>query len=96
MIEHLYGAHYTIYPFRVSASNVGHTGSTRDRLYLVLAHKVHTRRVVNMGRMLRRVFSMIKANIVTFPADYLVASPEEIILDATDCARIRKKKLTAT
>lgn len=98
MVELLYGFYYDIYPFRVSASDVGHSGTTRNRLYIIMVHKKHVKKVTDPYLAFFKITKTISQHVRTEPGDYLIATENEILRDAYDTAIIRNKtqKLTAT
>ena len=95
MIELLYGYHYQLFSFYVSPADVGHTGTSRDRVYIIMIHKRKVRVVHDPYKIYRRIVKTISKHVSTRPRDYLLASQNEILMDAADVARIRKKKMSA-
>ena len=93
MIHLLYGYHYFIYPIYVSTDDVGHSGCTRNRVYVILAHKTRARMLYNPRKMYKKVTKTIRKHVFTRPSDYLIAPKHEILLDASEIAQIRKFKL---
>lgn len=93
MVNLLYGYHYNIYPIYVSTDDVGHSGCSRNRVYVILAHKTRSRMLFNPYKMYKKVRKTIRKHVSTRPSDYLIAPKHEILLDAAEIARIRKLKL---
>lgn len=96
MILHLYGSHYDMYPFFVSASDSGHTGTTRDRIYVFLLHRKKVEITHDPYAMYRLITRTIMKHIRTEPADYLVSSTSDIVMEAQELASLRRKALKAT
>jgi hypothetical protein len=92
MVRLLYGKHYKIYPLYVQTADQGHTGSTRSRVYVVLAHRLRATMTFDIYDMYEAVSKHLEAHIRTKPSDYLVSSRQEVLLDAGDVARTRNKK----
>ena len=95
MIELLYGYHYNLFIFYVKTSDVGHTGTSRDRVYIIMVRKGKVRMLHDPHKIYRKIVKTIAKHVATRPRDYLLASENEILMDAADVARIRKKKMTA-
>ena len=99
MVKILYGYHYDIYPFYVDCQDVGHSGCSRSRVYIFLAHKTHTQLLVqDMEGMYRQIVKAVRSHIGTAAVDYLTADRAEILMEAQDVAYTRRKqgkKLTA-
>ena len=93
LIKLIYGYHYNIYPIYVSTDDVGHSGCTRNRVYIILAHKKRVRMLQNPYRMYKKIRKTIKKHIFTRPSDYLISPQNEILLDAAEIARMRKYEL---
>ena len=98
MIEFLYGCHYNIYPFYVDCADVGHTGCSRARVYIILAHKEHVElHVGDMYKLYDHIKDTIMKHVSTKPVDYLTATAGELIMEAQELAfqrRNRGKRLT--
>lgn len=92
MIRFLFSHHYDIYILVCGAEDQGHDGSTRNRLYIVLAHRKRTQRLHNPSDLYRRVCQAIRAVICTTPADYCIAPLLEIGQHANTLADSRGKR----
>ena len=89
MIYALYGQHYYIFKIVVNTDEVGHSGTRRDRLYLVLAHKTRTRKLHDPRELYKYVTAFIQSKISTKPRDYFFANPREVYIAACDLAATR-------
>ena len=97
MIKLLYGDDYDIYPISVDCAHQGHGGVARSRVYIVLAHKERCRLVDptnDIETVYKLVSRYIQRYIKTSPRDYLIAEHWEIMRDAMETARTRKKVFT--
>ena len=90
MIEYLYGSQYTIHPLAISTADVGHSGTSRDRLYVILAHKDHLKQTCDVQCMLKHATHVLRKVVQTTPQDYLFASAQDKRLEALHVARVRK------
>ncbi len=88
----LYGKSYNITMMLVACSDQGHDGVTRFRVYFIMSHKETVVAVVDVQVMYDKVTQCISRHCKTQPKDYLIAPPEEILLDAADVARARGKR----
>ena len=102
VVRDLLGDLYDIYPLAVDLGDVGHTGASRRRLYVIVALKGSTRCVANpitlyskLKEYLREVQELNDCR--TTPSDYLTADAVEIQLDAMEvaCAWAIVSKLTS-
>ena len=90
MIEYLYGSEYAIHPLLISAADVGHAGTSRDRLYVILAHKHHVKQICDVQGMLQHTTHVLRKVVQTTPQDYLFANAQQKRLEALHVARVRK------
>ena len=86
LIEALYGEHYRIHPIPVDVDEIGHAGSRRERLYIILSPI----QVLDPKQLYKSVAQCIKSKLSTRPRDYFFSSDREIHLAATDLALTRK------
>ena len=91
MIEKLYGRYYNIDQLFVSPADQGFDGVARDRTYLVLARKGVVRQDFDLRDVYSRVTKYIKKHVTTEPCDYIIASRNDILLEAQEVARVRKR-----
>ena len=94
MIKFLYGSHYTLYPFFVTPDDIGHTAVSRARVYIIMVHRERVEMVIDPYPLYEKIKETIAHHIHTRPRDYLIASENEISMDAADVARVRKKRMT--
>lgn len=93
MIRKLYGQHYHIEVLHVDTDDQGHDGTSRERLYCVLNHMERTQQIIDPKWLYRKVTATIQEHVQTCPADYLVSSRTELLMDAADVARTRGKRV---
>lgn len=91
LIEYLYGEHYHIHKLLVDVEDVGHSGTRRERVYIILAHKTRTIQLLDPKALYFAISSEIKSRISTRPSDYFVSNRTEVILAAQELAFKRKK-----
>lgn len=93
MMEKLYGVHYHMCVLNVDTCHQGHTGVTRERVYVILWHKLRVKQVFDPRSMYKHITSYLTANIKTEPKDYLVSDFCDVWREAERLAVIRGKKL---
>lgn len=91
LIRLIYGEHYNIHVLRVSLDHVGHTGARRDRLYLVLNHKMRTQQLCNPNDLYMHIIDQVSKAVHTTVQDYFVSSLREIDIAAAELAATRRK-----
>ena len=77
----------------IEPADVGHNGVNRERIYVILSHRIHTTEVMDPHILLGDVVTTIRDRVATRPSDYFVSSKEEILRVAADLAHSRKKRL---
>ena len=87
MIQSLLGDMYGIFPLHVDMADVGHSGASRRRLYVILAHKQHCRMLASPTEVYDQVSKRIRAACHTKPSDYLTADTLEVQCEAMEVAR---------
>ena len=93
LIKALYEKHYRLFPLEVDVADVGHGGATRTRIYVVMAHRLHTKVLADPIELYQKIAEGLKSDMSTRPRDYFVASDCEVQLAASDLAFVRKKTL---
>ena len=93
MIRAMYGEHYDLYVLYCSASDVGHKGCRRERVYCILAHRVRTQLVFRPQELYSKIAEVISENVATTPKDYFIASNTDIQLEAALLANRRRLSL---
>jgi uncharacterized Fe-S cluster-containing protein len=93
LIRHCYEKHYRLYFFEIDLPDVGHSGASRARIYVIMAHRVRARVIGDPVALFKTIIEKLKGKLTTKPRDYFVASPAEIRLSTTDLAMTRKTKL---
>ena len=94
MIKFLYGSHYHLYPFFITPDDIGHTAVSRARVYIIMVHRERVEMVIDPYPLYEKIRETITRLIYTRPRDYLIASDNEIMMDAADVARGRKRPMT--
>ena len=85
------GAH--IYPIYVATSDAGHAGCSRDRIYILLAHKEKVEQLVpDVEKIYHQISASIRKHVATRPSDYLTATAEEVLMEAQLLAHRRRKQ----
>ncbi|CAE7256581.1 unnamed protein product [Symbiodinium microadriaticum] len=87
VIQSLLGDMYGIFPLHVDMADVGHSGASRRRLYVILAHKQHCRMLASPTEVYDQVSKRIRAACHTKPSDYLTADTLEVQCEAMEVAR---------
>ncbi|CAK9089666.1 unnamed protein product [Durusdinium trenchii] len=93
IIHKLYGLWYNIFPIYVDPRDVGHSGASRARVYIIMAHKQKVAQRFDCRKMYARISAAMKALVATTPKDYFVADKIDIQLEAARVARVRKRHL---
>lgn len=93
MIWKLYGRHYDIYPIYVDTRDVGHHGASRKRVYIIMSHQKSVKQVYDCNRLYRKIAEAMKLFVATKPADYFIAEPRDLLLEAQRTAGVRKLHL---
>ncbi|CAE7205294.1 unnamed protein product, partial [Symbiodinium sp. CCMP2456] len=81
---------YLVIPLRVSPSDAGHHGISRDRLYVFCSHRKAGRYLYDVHEAYACVSKKLRRYIHTRPRDYFVASDTDIHLDAHRIATQRR------
>eukprot|EP00435_Cladocopium_sp_Y103_P013458 s5184_g3.t1 len=84
--------HYDIEQLFVSPADQGHRGVARDRTYLVLTLKDKVIQVFDVQAVYKLVSNYIRQKVQTRPSDYLIATTDELLMDAWNTANKRKKR----
>eukprot|EP00435_Cladocopium_sp_Y103_P039076 s756_g10.t1 len=92
MIRKLYARHYDIQQLFVSPADQGHSGVARDRTYLVLTLKDKVTQVFDVQAVYRLVSNYIRQKVQTRPSDYLIATTDDLLMDAWNISNKRKKR----
>ena len=69
--------------------DVGHSGVSRDRVYIIMRHVETTDCLWDPIDLYHKIASHISARVQTQPKDYMIASREEVALEAVTMARKR-------
>ncbi|CAE6970572.1 unnamed protein product [Symbiodinium sp. CCMP2592] len=81
---------YLVIPLKVSPTDVGHDGISRDRLYVFCSHRKTGRYLYDVHEAYACVSKKLRRYIQTRPRDYFVASDRDIHLDALRIAAQRR------
>ena len=93
VLEHLMEPDYQLYPLLMSAADTGHAGLTRQRWYVILRHVASTDCLFDPFDLYERIRGYISERVQTQPQDYMIASQEEILLEAAQEAIKRRQVL---
>ena len=83
---------YNIYPLYVDLDDVGHSGASRHRVYVILALKT-LRMIADPRQVYARVSATLRQTYTTRPRDYLNASVLEVQCEAMEASRASFAKL---
>eukprot|EP00435_Cladocopium_sp_Y103_P028586 s324_g7.t1 len=90
MLESIFEPEYQLYVIRVDCADVGHFGMSRKRTYVILRHVETTDCLYDPSELYEEVKQYITARVQTEPCDYMIATPEEVALEAQHVASVRK------
>ena len=79
-----------MYILQTDSADGGHSGSRRERVYVILAHKQRTELLQDPVRLYESVTNVIRENITTTPKDYLVSGRVDVLRAAQRLALKRK------
>ena len=91
MIRFLFCVHYHMHTLVCGAEDSGHDGTTRSRLYIILAHRLKTEKIGDPHSLYREVCKEIRRYVHTTPADYLIAPKSEIMQEIQDLVISRRR-----
>ena len=80
---------YQLYCLEVHSEDCGHAGVGRARRYVILRHLATTEALHCPHELYAKIANYISSRIHTRPSDYMLASNEEILLEAQDVAQQR-------
>ena len=81
---------YQIYYLRVEPADSGHCGVARSRSYVMMRHVATTDCLYDPITLFQEISEYIQDRVQTQPSDYMIASDEEIALEAQAVARVRQ------
>jgi hypothetical protein len=96
MIKLLYGKHWFIQELIVDSGDSGHDGMNRLRLYLILWWKGRVIEEYSIMDTYCAVTRQIKSMVATQPKDYMVSCRAELLMEASQVAFSRGKRLRST
>ncbi|CAE7029452.1 unnamed protein product [Symbiodinium sp. CCMP2592] len=76
ILNGLLGDAYNIYPLQVKTDDVGHSGVSRSRLYIILASK-QCQQIMDPGQLYSSVAERNRGRFSTQPKDYIIADEFE-------------------
>ncbi|CAE8617905.1 unnamed protein product [Polarella glacialis] len=91
MLQGLLGVRYFLYQLFVDCSDVGRHGATRARTYVFCLHKVRGRYLTDIFELYYALKDRVSETVATRPSDYMIASREDILMEASEIAKVRKK-----
>ena len=89
MIEKIYGRHYNIHPIYMDASDLGHSGSSRARVYIIMVLKDEVVLTYDCNKMFREISHAMTQLVSTCPEDYFVADETDLRLEEARVGRQR-------
>lgn len=89
MIEKIYGRHYNIHPIYMDPSDLGHSGSSRARVYIIMVLKDEVVPTYDCNKMFREISHAMTQLVTTCPEDYFVADETDLRLEEARVARQR-------
>ena len=81
ILESLLGDLCNVYPLRVEPADIGHSGVSRARLYVIVAMKT-ARVLADPVQLVHSVADHVRARFQTKPRDYLIAGDLEVQFEA--------------
>ncbi len=90
-LEFLLAEHFHIYQLFLEPSNVGHTEMSRSRTYIIFARRGATKILSCPFELLQNISESIARHIPrVYPRDVLVASEQDVAMDAMHVANVRR------
>ena len=81
---------YQCYHLTCSSADVGHTGCTRDRTYLIFRYIQLTECLFDPQDLYLMISQEIQSKVRTEPKDYMIATREEITMETLATCRLRQ------
>lgn len=89
MLENLMSPEYQLYIIKNDCADVGHFGMARTRTYIIMRHVETTDCLYDPVEMYQEIKEYIRSRVQTRPSDYMIATPEEVALEAQHVSRVR-------
>ena len=86
ILKGLVGDTYNIYPLQVKTDDVGHSGVSRNRLYVILVSK-QCQQIMDPVQLYSSVAKRNHSRFSTQPKDYMIADEFEVLCEAFETAR---------
>ncbi|CAK9073886.1 unnamed protein product, partial [Durusdinium trenchii] len=86
MIKLLYGEHYNIKKLMTETNDAGHSGTSRERIYLILSHKKKTIEIADPVALYEKISQIMRRSVQTAPSDYMISSDGEVLREAAQLA----------
>ena len=80
---------YQCYPIYCSSADAGHSGAARTRTYIIMRYIAETDCLGDPIELYYKIADYIRSQVATEPKDYMIATQEEIRLEAQAVARSR-------
>lgn len=90
MLQSLMYPEYQLYIIKNDCADVGHFGMARTRTYVIMRHVETTDCLYDPVEMYEEIKKYITSRVQTQPSDYMIATPEEVALEAQHVASVRK------
>ncbi|CAK9079372.1 Uncharacterized protein SCF082_LOCUS37876 [Durusdinium trenchii] len=84
MLRKIYGQTYDLYPIYVQPADLGHNGTARSRVYVLLANREKVRNTYDCQELYQRISTRMKSVASTSPRDYFVAMKLHYLLNARE------------
>ncbi|CAE7222873.1 unnamed protein product [Symbiodinium sp. CCMP2456] len=94
ILDKLLGDLYNVYPLRVEPADVGHSGVSRTRLYVIVVIKT-ARKLADPVQLFHSVADHVRTRFQTKPRDYLIAGDLEVQFEAFATASLPACKCAA-
>ena len=92
----LFGDTFFIWKIEAETDHSGHTGASRPRVYFLFLNKKRGVCLHNPVRLYKQLALKLQKHLYTTPSDYLVATDQEVQVEAMRMAALRNIPYTDT
>ncbi|CAE8646942.1 unnamed protein product [Polarella glacialis] len=89
VITLLLGDHFFLWQLWVDAEDGGHNGVSRKRTFVICSHQDRTSCMYDPFELYAAIAARVKKHIATKPSDYVTATDDEILREASHVALVR-------
>ena len=89
IIKDLMEPEYQCFHLQCSSADVGHSGAARERTYVIMRHVATTDCLGDPIELYYQISEDLRSRLETEPKDYMIATHEEVVLEAMAVARTR-------